>query len=357
MIDRYHEIYQLERNLISEGAHDDETRPISQDRNRLHKQLERLGKILGKAKDVVLADVIAREGNLGEFLLPEYGIIMPDQLSDNDDLSDVPGFDTDQLRRGDFVVHTTRKEINAQLRNNHNDNVQREIDGGYCATEDIPGMGERAVVSHLEAHEVLVVFGTLFNEGINGRSIRIEPPGFPEKLRRAARAVDALKAKNIPAKLLIKQLGLFHDATTIVGVVIPADTLEVQLVGLLRKHHDLYGVRPQDLDAHAIEEEYQNHVNGPICPLDIADLTTLFSEIREEERSVVFERFRAAGKNGLDKVPTITDQVAAVIAAYPEYLDRTDTIREVLTMHRERVRDTFLEPFRDVHQKYFGERS
>lgn len=353
MLDRYHEMYALERELIAQKADDAETRPINLDRDRLHKQIEKLGRDFGKTKEMVLADVMAREGNLGEFLLPEYGIMTPEQVMTHSRLA-FPGLDNEKLRQGTYCFSQTTEEVLGYERSYQEREAYREpiaVREGF-----VRGLGERSFVSGILPHEIVVIFGAMFTVDIHRRSVEIEPPGFPEKFRRAARVMDILREKDIDAKLFNQTLGGYHDTTTVVGVVIPANVLESDLVGLLRNNRGSYGIRSEDLRLPIVEQEYQDHLQGIICPLSVFDLMDTFAHIREEDRSVVYPRFQQTQawvmQQGQDF--TIEAQMRLILEAYPEYEDRKDALPNVLTMMNEQYQNNFREPFHEVHQRYFG---
>jgi len=354
MLDRYHEIYTLERELIAKNADDAEIRPINFDRDRLHKQIERFGRDFGKTKEIVLADIIAREGNLGEFLLPEYGLLMPDQIL-NERECGVPGVIDEEFRRANFVFSGSAEKAHSLSRHIHKENSENPS-GIPRWNKEIPGIGERSVVSGLLPDEVLVVFGTMFNEDIKGASIEIEPPGFPEKFRRAARAVDALREQGIEADIFFKRLSIFHDATTVIGITILAKNLESHGVKLLRNSKDLYGIRPNDLPTEIVDLEYQNHTQGNIYAFRKWDLWQMFSEVFEQEREIIAKDFFESEKYEKAPLylPTIDMQMEIVLDTYPKFQEEKEALRKFLVRYQERIRENFLQPFQEIHKKYFG---
>ncbi len=370
MLDRFHEIYQLELSLKKEGADNSEIKPINDDRDRLHKQLERLGKALGKNKDQVLADVMAREGNLGEYLLPEYGVITSSQLEPDY----VKGFRNDDLRHGRFLRTQNSEEVLVQDRAYPPHHYDEKQVSEIAAQEEgllyeIPGLGKRKTCYTLAPHEAAIIFGTTFTVDIGQDPVEIQPPGFPERFRRAAHAVDALVRAGVETKIFHHTSGAYHDTTTLVGMIVPVDHIQDEVVGLLRNHRDLYGVRPEDLDPRQVQKDYQGHLDSmkvdseTISALDVIrivlkDLPSELENYQLPDYDLVMMWQEIDGKEEqLGHRVTAEEVVKMIYQKFP--LLSAGSIEDLIkrdTDQRVSVKKRHLREFLSRHQHFFGKK-
>jgi len=258
LIDRYHDIYQFERECIEKGEDQKMVSAISLDRDALHKQIELFGKQLGKTKDEVLADLICREGSLEEYKLPEYGLITANTLKDSYTFS---GFSSEDLRRGRFVRETGETQI---IEGRKRDVVANGTESNPSSVEELERKAKLSIIGieqkaefrlTLRKGEVVVVFATSFTTDLLGEPVKIYPPGSIEKIRRLISFQETLASKQIPADLFYSGAGNYHETTRIYGIVISADRLDPEIVGLLRNGRDSFGIRREDMDSTVIKED------------------------------------------------------------------------------------------------------
>lgn len=261
LLDRYHELYAMENDLRRSMASQGEIEPVNRDRDLLHKQLERLGASIGKSKDTVLCDVLGREGNLGEYHLPEYALVTPDQ-ADGSDRFGVGAFNADPRRYASFtsdVAQTSATDLLQQQKQRQESGFSTESREEFESNR--PEAGSRKSVDTLVPGEVAVIFGTTYTQGTkNNDRISIEPPGYPERFRRAVAALDALQKQGVSALLFERQVGAYHVTASFFGVVVPAQSIDPTVVGLLRSNRSLFGIRPEDMDADIVPRDYQEHL-------------------------------------------------------------------------------------------------
>ncbi len=290
MLDRYHEMYALERKIRSKNrgiGGGDEHAGMNAGRDRLHKQLERLGNSLGKSKDAVLADVMAREGNLGEYELPEFGVLVPDQIGERE--YGFGGIDYGDIRRGRFVHASTSKSALDQKRAGGSWREEAGMPEGSREISPVEatvaGLSEKqAFASGLLPGEAAVIFGNTFTVEIQQHPVEITPPGYPERVRRAIRASKALRERGVDARAFMHTIGTYHDTVTVVGVAVPVEKIPVETVGLLRGDRSLYGVRLEDMDARLVEEEYRAELAEPDGRIEAFHVIQAFYELGAPKR-------------------------------------------------------------------------
>lgn len=371
MLDRYHEMYRLELDLKTKGASTRETDPINLQRDRLHKQLERLGRDFGRSKDVVLGDVIGREGNLGEYGLPEFGLMTPEQGNDWGFI----GFDRRDMNRGQFLARADRTREQDILQQQQ---IDRQYEEDGATTERAPPLepvirshkrawlGEYIFQDKLARGQVAVIFGTRFTVDIQQEPVTIEPPGYREKFRRAAAAAETLRAGGMTAHLFVQTVGAYHDTTTVIGIAVPAAAVDLEVVGLLRRDRARLGVRTEDMDAELTEREYLERLHppteGPAQWEDMARALLYGGHLsRPSSPSDGFERLvdtlKALAKSSSE--PLTPAQVFTAAQSFiPKMTEKKfgQVVEKYLVEHRAELREAHAE-FLAVHQKYFGTRT
>lgn len=262
MLDRYHDIFDFLKELETMAASG--RIEVDRMRDRLHKQLFKVGKTLGKDVAEVQVDLLRREGNLAEYGLPEYGI-----------LSDVDIFEGSVYDQGAFGGLTInfrkqgfsriiseakllkdKKEWNMNQRNEaFDEDVGSYKEQSRRRAITVPPFGRVPVVETLRPHEVAILFGVSFTVDIDTESCPMIPADYPERLRRAVLAVQELEGT-----LFMRTIGAYHDTTTIFGVVVDAARLDSDVVGLLRGHRDRFGLRKEDMDLQVIEHDRKEEI-------------------------------------------------------------------------------------------------
>lgn len=247
LVDRYHALHGHIRDMRRQGEAVSQSEDIMRD--VLHKQIERVGATLEKAKDMVLCDLIARDGNLSEYRLPEYGLVTPDLFVD---MYQVLGFSTDDIRRGRFERVTGAQEVIDHVRKMAELNKYEPTYEPADRLEDVvfdapePGIGKIRTIYRILPGHVGVIFGTSFTADIHLECVEFQPTGFLERLRRAVQATEQLQKFGIAAETLSASFGGYHDTTRLVGVHVPADRLE-EAAGVIRNNRHAFSISPDDL--------------------------------------------------------------------------------------------------------------
>lgn len=361
MLDRYHEMYADERLIKGKSRVNDdaEYRGLNKGRDDLHKQLERLGKQLGKTKDMVLADVMAREGNLGEYLLPEYGVLTCDQL--DEDGAQFGGNTYDDVRRGRFVhaipsatALENRRKLDEWRR--ENDIPERGVET-RSFTAPVVGMpGEQEFSVGLRSGEAAIIFGNTFTVDIQQDPVEITPPGYPERVRRAIRAVETLRARGVNARTFMHTVGAYHDTVTVVGIAVPVDAIPVDVVGLLRDNRSEYGVRLEDMDARTVEEEYRAGLEEPQdgAPLWLFEFINLLSRQFSNDG---IRKLYAMVENPSALAWSVSEWSSEIEKMFPK-LKRTaidEAMQQALASQAARMRER-QQLVEDMHERFFGKR-
>ncbi len=384
LVDRYHDIFQLVRSCGIDGSDAKVLQSMDKERDRLHKQIERVGTTFGKSKADVLADLIGREGNLGDYGLPEFAVISFQQLQDSDTFS-VSGLDHNETKRENFA---RTAESAVQLHRNHRQflkiNKMRdegepssgEVSDTNSFLREVKGFGMVDVVSQIRPNELVIIFTSSFTIDIHQEPASIFPPGFYEKSRRACRAIKALALEGVQAKLFEHTTGAYHRTTSILGIVVPTDKIDPIVAGVLRSDKSSFGIRPEDLDRDLIKQEYLEDIQkNPFTPESMffeekilsqllpEVVNHLFSDKSDEEKSQLlthyFKSVEAAVYNshGVDaskKADLIQILHSTFPSIKPEDFERLIQIGfEYLNKDLELAQGEFLE----FHKSFFGSHS
>ncbi|MDO8435202.1 MAG: hypothetical protein Q7S89_00785 [bacterium] len=270
MVDRYHDIFgflkELEAKSLSGGIE------VDRMRNRLHKQLLKVGSALGKDAADVQADLLRREGNLAEYKLPEYGILSGEDIFEGSsyDQSAFGGLEIDRKRQGfsrdlsevDLLDH--KRSHREMFEDFYGADFAKQSVSSRWQRIEVPPFGEIPVVETLQPNEVAVLFGIYFTVAIGNDSCPMVPADFPERLRRAVVA-----ARELGGGLFMRTIGAYHDTTTVMGVVVDAARLESDVIGLLRDQKARFGIRKEDMDLQVVEHDRKE---------EIEDVKSQFSE-------------------------------------------------------------------------------
>lgn len=252
MIDRYKDVHDFYRK----SSGDLDSKPAfleSLDRRRdlLHKQLEQLGLTIGKSKDMVLGDLLCREGNLGDEYLPQYGLITADEIEDTF------GFESlavDRIKQTFSRGISAEEKINrlTERREWEHDSREGEVyeeEEPRIWKENVPGVGEVDVFASLQKDEVAILFGSTFTIDIARESVDITPPTYWERQRRAVRF-----AEKVGAKVFSTTVGAYHNTVTTFGIAIPASRIK-DVAHDLRVGQDEFGILPGQMDPEEIEKD------------------------------------------------------------------------------------------------------
>lgn len=246
LIDKYQSLFNQQRQLERMATSRDHRIAILDDeREKLHRRLESLGKELGKSKHDVLGDIIRREGNLSEYGVKGYGVISHADLYHETNFGGLHiDRKTGMCRREVSEAALLQGEIDDDYFPEGQENYERE----YYSV-DVPEIGPVSHRTSLEAGEFGIVFGSTFTMDIDYFDVEMRPPDYHERWRRAVKA-----AQEFGAEPLLMTMGGFHDTTTISGVVIRSEDIE-QFARLLRENPDRYSVVRSEIPADILDRD------------------------------------------------------------------------------------------------------
>ncbi|MBI4098859.1 MAG: hypothetical protein HY437_02430 [Candidatus Magasanikbacteria bacterium] len=258
MLDRYHDIFEFLKELETMGASG--RIQVDQMRDRLHKQLLRVGETLQKNAAEVQVDLLRREGNLAEYGLPEYGIlsavdIFPGSIYDQHGFG---GLDVNRKNQGFSRTLSEAKLLNEKNEWNEDNDADDEYKEEFLKrgrVVDVPPFGMVPYVETLQLNKVAILFGISFTIDIESESCPMIPADYPERLRRAFSA-----AQELNGSLFMRTVGAYHDTTTVIGVVVDAEQLDPVAVGLLRNQRPRFGIRKEDMDSMVIEHDLKEEI-------------------------------------------------------------------------------------------------
>ncbi len=284
LIDRYNEIHDFEKECIAKGEDAGFIAKVSQDRDRLHKQLEQFALAkFEKGKDDVLADLLSREGNLSEYRLPEYGVITESFIPD-EDLGDFDfgGYVNRDLENGSFTRTKSFEEIVRQNQSTH-PSLRNPEPFSYT----IPLLNEKRDCKRvLQKGEFGILFASRFTIDIMQERVEIYPPSYAERMRRLLALQDYLRDQGIELPLLSTEAGSWHVTTRVEGIVVPTELLDPYIVGVLRNNRDRFGIRTEDMDTGAVRKDMQE-----FYAFSQRKLYTALSEKRGKEALKYLEQY------------------------------------------------------------------
>lgn len=260
LVDQYHGLFQKERAVRRRNPQDPTLPVLDAERDALHQQIIFLAESLGRNKESVTVDFIRREGNLGEYGLPEYGVVTADDLW-NDFSFDSLDVDatTQRITRSlsETEVHGRRarffeREDGWATPEATEKELERRSDETW--NEPLPEGGVIATSSGLKQDEVAIILGTSSTNDINLESVEIQPKDYYERLRRCQKIVDELGGR-----VFAHTTGAYHITTTLLGVAVPKGDME-RVAGLLRNQGETFGVREDELSQEAIQRDHQYQV-------------------------------------------------------------------------------------------------
>ncbi len=237
-------------------------------RDEIHKQLLDLGKQLGYGRDRVLADLVCREGNLGEYEIPEFGLLGHDEgkrcmwpITLQADPKSIRfsrfGFET--AEEDPFF---TKNDLERSFKEEREEDIRslkefyekegldiKELENGDEEKEPNETEEDGVIITwRLKFDEVAIIFGAKFLDilDIGSSGVTMMPFDYLERERRAKMA-----ARDYGVKMFVHEAYAPHDHTTFVGLAVPVERLD-EIANRLRGDRDRFGVRPQDLDQEAV---------------------------------------------------------------------------------------------------------
>ncbi len=215
---------------------------IDKERNRLHKQIIKLGGMLGKTEREIFADLFKLTDSLAEYKLPEFKIISRDTFTELrlfDDTEELLDQQSSNMNKGH------KNEPNTEKNDQGNEyQVVRDL-----AKDEFGVLFEREISAAVKIPDPAII-------KTRGMLVEMDRLGTKERIRRAKRFAADHGFK------LLKHVSFAHEYTErVYGIV--ADKASInKLVNLIRENREEYGIRISDMDENIIESDWQNYQNS-----------------------------------------------------------------------------------------------
>ncbi|PIR76807.1 MAG: hypothetical protein COU32_00140 [Candidatus Magasanikbacteria bacterium CG10_big_fil_rev_8_21_14_0_10_42_10] len=189
---------------------------LDKERNAIHNKLRKLGLSIGKSSQDIMLDILASEGDLSEYQLPEFKVLRTARAMNKIDLI--------------FVM---------------------DDKGGPKETITYQALSHYELPKHLES---FIPFGEQENWHLfDNQGYTFHSPDEEERKTRMHRLIDMSSGSLQEVEII--SYDSFHNATTLFGVACSADDLE-KIFSIIREHRTEISISRDFFDNEKIKEDF-----------------------------------------------------------------------------------------------------